>query len=1196
MKFTLFLAAAFSVLRAAASDASLVGAWDFKESLKGWGCDGRAERVETAPMSGVWVLRATGPVKVVLNRKISDWEADEEYTLVVRMRSVGEGSKLLAIQRNIMPGGGIGEGTYIANMAVDGEWHEYFLPFRTAKGRKPCAITFLKVDTGAPGTGMEVEWMRLHRGKISSFEIRRIGRPGRQTPTPGTEIPIPANRFGAAAKKIRALALVDSVVNLREALRVFEGTGAKVDVVCTTGKDQDVYTTDSDPEEVMKNLKNGGVYDVYLIGRRTAPRIGGEMAKYVLDDVRGGAGLYFGENREPGHFAAAVGEVKEGRLGKGRADIREPSRLCDRPPNYFRKFVTLDPDHLADEGLDFPYEDIAFAVSADAVWQVARGEPPKPDASRRRKIVDIYGGERHTLVWDCDRNGRTVAFRHSVEPIRGPRLGAFCDDGSSASVKIEDRSAGVKVVWKFSDFSGRVFAQGEGTGDEVAFELPREKLYTNLGVLKMRLVKDGKTLDRRTEAVYVKGNDVKRLMDDFGVSMWPMSAPIPFRDAMAMFRSLEKVGFTATFMPMGGLDAYGVAYGSGMAVAGPYVVGGEYFSGSPKAKNNVRYPVFNSAQARKDIEALAERRAKRMSRYGVYHTAFSDEATLGPPDQEVDAHPENVAEYRRRMEKKYGTIAEYNRRHLTAHASFSDLGPVYVKDARAAGNAAEFVEWRNFNVDRWVEVIKLVVDTSKRINPDVKVSLDNSFGETAFGGNDYWKLLTRTGLDYSKEYTSMVHFGREPFNVFDEYYRSFRPDMRVWGWTGYAFTRPRERFLPWWTAAHRYGGFTWFAATYWGINLIDLPSGAITLDALELGESLRDSRMLKGLGKTLTLWPWIKNDVALYYSHDSAIVSTFLGKETKDKEMLKGGPFHDFSHSRLGAQFLVEDLLYQHDFVAPEQVVGGKLVKDGYRILFMPRIVAMSDAEVAAVKAFAAAGGKVVADVMPGDCDELGVRRGTNPFTAAEIETIGKNFSDLDSAQREWALKTLRDCKATSALVSPTIVSSFGREAMHYSSGDADLYVVLRMPGRSSDEAEETFIFGKTGYVYDVRVRKLLGRADRVRTKVPLNEAAAFAVLKERVDAVAVRGTPAEAERGGVLKLDFEILSKDVSPRFMLHVEIVPPGEKEARFHFRRNLETAGGKASLEFPLALNDPAGRWKIRVTEPLTGISADGSFVLK
>ena len=79
----------------------------------------------------------------------------------------------------------------------------------------------------------------------------------------------------------------------------------------------------------------------------------------------------------------------------------------------------------------------------------------------------------------------------------------------------------------------------------------------------------------------------------------------------------------------------------------------------------------------------------------------------------------------------------------------------------------------------------------------------------------------------------------------------------------------------------------------------------------------------------------------------------------------------------------------------------------------MPRINAMSDAEVAAVKAFLAKGGRVVADELPGGCDELGVKRAANPFEGlAGVAVTGKNFDDLDKAQRAATLKALEESVA----------------------------------------------------------------------------------------------------------------------------------------------------------------------------------------
>ena len=45
-----------------------------------------------------------------------------------------------------------------------------------------------------------------------------------------------------------------------------------------------------------------------------------------------------------------------------------------------------------------------------------------------------------------------------------------------------------------------------------------------------------------------------------------------------------------------------------------------------------------------------------------------------------------------------------------------------------------------------------------------------------------------------------------------------------------------------------------------------------------------------------------------------------------------------------------------------------------------------------------------------------------------------------------------------------------------------------------------------------------------------------------------------------------------------------------------RNLMTQDGKAHLDFATALNDEKGVWKLRVTEPLTGVTAEKAFEVR
>jgi hypothetical protein len=327
-------------------------------------------------------------------------------------------------------------------------------------------------------------------------------------------------------------------------------------------------------------------------------------------------------------------------------------------------------------------------------------------------------------------------------------------------------------------------------------------------------------------------------------------------------------------------------------------------------------------------------------------------------------------------------------------------------------------------------------------------------------------------------------------------------------------------------------------------------------------------------------------------------LATILGKETKNCEINATGPLHDLMYSRQGAQYTVEELLYQYDFVAPEQVVSFNRLS-GVKALLMPRVIAMSDGEVEKVKAYLSAGGKVLCDALPGDYDELGVKRTANPFAGVPGMTVlGKNFNNTDMELRGKVLDFLESCSAARAVESSTVLENFGREAMHYVSGGADVYAVLRMLGRSEDRNEDEFVFAKKGHLYDVRARRYLGVCDRVKAKVPLHEASVFAVLPQKIESVAI-DAPGRVSRGSDFSAKLKVRhasggGQEKIPGYVLHAELRPPSGK-APFHFKRNLPTQGGSANLFFPIAHNDECGIWKLSVTEALSGISGEYEFTV-
>lgn len=1223
-------------------------------------------RTETMAMSGEWILRATGPAYQFYQTRPFGFKKDTLYTVRIKARNIGNDGNLRMVQlkrRN----GKISEGTYIAmNLSLGPDFHEYFLPFKTTPD-EPWSIVFYKVGGKTAGSGVEVASIKVYEGKVSSFEVRKLGRAGNQKVVAGTAPAKEKNFYGTPSVPLSVLAVVNNKYGLREPLDLFEDTGVKYHTLVTTGKNQDIYETDHVPAEIREYLEKNK-YDVYFIGSNTLQGIGKELYGKIISGVKKGAGLYVGAHApvpvyrkllkeakatpvaaaspEKDAFPAGmynptkrdsntpVDGLKKGSLGKGRVLFTEiPKPLYGQP---FKVRMAADDvgkvlfplDKYADAFLmrlavmlsgknkallekievknnRLLLRSATLPAGTQIFWQIADKHGNKVMegkgvfTSPQMEIpVAVSSSGRHIANVHAVKDGKTIDYTAKVFENKGPVLTSFCTAGTFTSkeiaefkVGIEDFVPGMKIGWTLADFSGRILEKGSfAAKKENTFSAPLNAFYTNMGKVTVTLEKDGKILDTLRENIYIRDLDRKRIYDDYIVAVWPGNGTTSFLKEINY--QLENIGIRHHMIPLAGVP---VSMNAGFSSGTSWIGGGDIFCGWSQ-KTNIRAQQFNTAKARKNIAQKAEKAYRSYAKYGVVQSAVCDEPNFNRPNStsELDEHPENVAVYRSRLEKKFGTIENYNRQHKTSHRDFASITPTRVAEARKKGNYSEFIQWRSFNVDRWCEAIKLISDAGQKIDPEAKLSLMNSFGQTAFSGNDYWKLLTKAGLNVSNEYTAAVYFGKNPLNNFDEFYRSFRPDMRVWGFIGYFYTKAQTDLAPWWFALNRYGGFTWYAATPWGYNVVDTPTGALTVWGKDLKETLEESRITKGIGKIFTDYQWRKNSIGIYYSHESMLLSYASGKETRGAEVNQNGPLYNYYYSRQGIAYLLEEMLHQYDFIAPEQVLAGKL--SSYKVLFMPRILTLSDKEIAILKAFAAKGGRIIADIMPGMYNALGVKRDKAPFTAAEVTVIGKNFSELDKEQKKAFAKVFAETRTAPILVSEGIENFNGREAMHFIRGNMNVYGLMRMPGRSNDNMKQTFIFPSKGcHLYDIRAGKYLGKTDSVTVEVPNGNAVIYGHYPYKVESVNIL-LPSKVKAGKDLTSTICLKTNTGKAEdHVFHIEVLDPAGK-GRFHMKRNVTAVNGKYTLSFRMAHNDVKGKWLLKVTDAMTGMKAEKAFILE
>ena len=817
-----------------------------------------------------------------------------------------------------------------------------------------------------------------------------------------------------------------------------------------------------------------------------------------------------------------------------------------------------------------------------------------------------FNGDHVLTVWALDKAGKTIAYSAQTFRKNGPILADLKDnklyykenEKADLSVSIRDFKPGMMLEWTLEDFSGRILQRGKVKGSANAkLAIPLESLYTNYSAVTVYLKVNGKTVDAARIPVVAQDRDKKRVLDDFTPSIWNFGGDLPEGFRLASDRQLEKIGFRSYLLPF--LKLTGLK--TGMTTGASWRCSSTFYGYRQAGTSNIRQRQFNTKESRAYIAKSAYQDAKNLRYLGVVHDHICDEPGLTNhvSSLEFDEHPQNLAVYRERMEAKYKTIANFNQQMGTSYRSFKELKPGRIDDARKAGRYGEFMEWRNFNVDRWVEAIRIVADNSKKGDPNSNLSLCNSFGQTALNGNDYWKLLTKAGLNFSQEYTSMVYQGDSPRTTFDEFYRSFRPDMRVWGYTGYFFDRTKAFYQPWWFALHRYGGFTWFA-TYASVgaggggawlNILDY-TGAFNRDAQNMKDSLESSNLQNGLGKVFLAYNWVKNDIAIYYSHDSLLLAYALGKERNNSEMHTNSPLSKKMTSRHNLQYMTEELLYQYEYLAPEQIINGKLKER--KVLFMPGVISMGDEEVAAVRTFLKNGGMVIADFTPGEYDLLGRKRKQAPFAGEKnVVVLNKLFTRKDVAQRKQIMALLKKANCKPLIQSKGIEQIFGREAMHFADGDMHIFGVLHDQSRSSEAKEQTFQFPVTGHLYDIRAGKYLGKTNTVTAAVPRGDAMVWGIYPYQIKGIDL-SVPTVVKGGQdlMVKMELDKTGFGKAGKHVFHVEIIAP-DGSCRFHMQRNLIAENGKAVLKFRMAENDKNGTWKVRVTDALSGIQAEKTF---
>jgi hypothetical protein len=687
-----------------------------------------------------------------------------------------------------------------------------------------------------------------------------------------------------------------------------------------------------------------------------------------MDRVKAGTGLVLVGDLDKTEFAAghvvrleypATPRIGPWLMGGITPDMRDfyPDRAPD-PEEYYSRVAKAMFEVAGGRAL--PTANYQLPTTNWVVYncfreKLAEGKGKLPDAASLPKFSGAL-----TVEYSVRRNGRVTFWnRYAVTNAPAAAIVALTPDSSlrlkegdtlPVVVRVAGDVAGFKAELRFSDVYGRLLdvrrmpAAAEMKADFRAENALKSRSY----MVVAELFSGGRVVSRRRERYIARPSREKLAWDDFEICVSGNSETRYY-----LFPQLAKMYKDAQIVSVGG--QWPVRYtlspfydfntsdsthiGLNRQAEPP-----EYAKTGDKFKL-VRSQCISDPKRIASIEAFFEKAFKRdLPTMGYRHHGFGDEQSLTghegtPIDYCFSEHC--LREFRAFAKARYGTLERLNAAYDSSFKTWDEVVPftrqeVWNANGRHVAGWSDHLELMD---DRVTNVMTRASRVLRRLDPDIGLTLSGTQSPAAYSGMDWWKILQI--LDGAQSYGNGGQY---------DIHRSFRPDGHFTPWAiGYGNRGDNARRSLWETVFRGQAGVDfWWARS--GFN----PDFTQTHGVSDILGDLK--RIGHGAGKYVRNVLHPRHEIAILYSQAS-FRGAFIEKRRKEHDVLHEAVRR--SLRKLGVSF---------DYISYAQLaeVSNLQTIARYKVLILADAVAMSDAEIEGVRAFARNGATVVAFGQPG--------------------------------------------------------------------------------------------------------------------------------------------------------------------------------------------------------------------------------------